>query len=225
MELMELYSSDTIEQDFHPKKLVGMLLEDSDFQIPKERVLFAKDEKIMLESDQEESPYVYAIEKGIGAIYIGGQIIDFVGKGDFIGLHHSQAILNTQMYGEVLTGKMTVWRFLLSDVIAKIMSIQEGYLYHYNYMRMIYERYATKIVVGSETNQQKVESMLQVITKRFGTEETERYVKLPRCFTRGVMANYIGVSNSTLSMILTKLEKEERISFQLRTILVLNKFI
>lgn len=222
MELMELYNRDTIEQDFHPQKLFRLLLEDSNFPIYKERVVFGRGDQILLESAQVESPYVYAVENGVGALYIGKQIIDFVGEGDFIGLHHSQEIRNTQMRGEVLTGKMMVWRFLLSDVIAKMMSIQEGYLYHYNYMRMMYERYAMKIVSGSDTNQQKIENMLQVIVERFGTDRIDNYVKLPRCFTRGVMANYVGVSNTTLSAVLTQLEKEESIIFQSRNILVLD---
>ncbi|MBC1210760.1 Crp/Fnr family transcriptional regulator [Listeria booriae] len=221
MGLMELYNQDTIEQDFHPRKLLELLLADNNFSIHKERVTFGRGDEIILESVQVESPYVYAVEIGVGALYIGNQIIDFVGEGDFMGLHHSQGAQNTQMYGEVLTGKMVVWRFLLSDVIAKIMSIQEGYLYHYNYMRMMYERYALKIITSSDTNQQKVESMLQTIVKRFGTERTENHIKLPKCFTRGVIANYIGISNTTLSGVLTQLEKEKILLFKSRNILVL----
>ncbi|MBA3927619.1 Crp/Fnr family transcriptional regulator [Listeria rustica] len=224
MELMELYNQDTIEQDFHPKKLVSLLLDDNSFPIYKEHVSYGRGDKITLESNKVESPYMYIVESGIGAIYIGKQVIDFVGEGDFIGLYHSRAVHDTKMCGVVLTGKMMVWRLLLSDVIAKIMSIQEGYLYHYNYMRMVYERYALKIVTSSDMNQKRVENMLQVIIKRFATEQSEDYVKLPRCFTRDVMANYAGVSKTTLSGILTQLEEEEYIIFQLRNILVLNDF-
>ncbi|EUJ18724.1 putative cyclic nucleotide-binding proteins (Crp-like) [Listeria grandensis FSL F6-0971] len=220
MELIELYNSDTIEQDFHPRKLLRLLLDTSNFPIQKERILFERGDQIFLESSQAESPYVYAIENGVGALYIGKQIIDFVGEEDFIGLHHGQVARATQMHGQVLTGRMMVWRFLLSDVIAKIMSMQEGYLYHYNYMRMMYERYALKIITSSDTNHQKVESMLQAIIERFGTDRTENYIKLPRCFTRGVMANYTGVSNTTLSAVLTQLEKEKIVTFQSRNILV-----
>ncbi|MBC1231599.1 Crp/Fnr family transcriptional regulator [Listeria booriae] len=224
MELMELYNQDTIGQDFHPRKLVALLLNDNTFPIYKERIVYGKGDYITLESNKVESPYMYIVESGIGAIYIGKQIIDFVGEGDFIGLHHSRAVPNMQINGVALTGKMTVWRLLLSDVIAKIMSIQEGYLYHYNYMRMTYERYALKIVTSSDMNQKRVENMLQVIVKRFGSEQSEDYVKIPRCFTRDVMANYAGVSKTTLSGILTQLEEEEYITFQLRNIFVLNEF-
>lgn len=225
MGLMKLYSRDTIEQDFHPRKLLDLLLEDNNFPIHRERVLFGRGDQITLESSEIDSPYVYAIENGTGALYLGEQIIDFVGEGDFIGLHHSQTFRNTHMHGKVLTGRMMVWRFLLSDVIAKIMSIQEGYLYHYNYMRMMYERYTEKIITGSDTNQQKIESMLQVIIQRFGTDIVGDYVKLPRCFTRVTMANYVGVSITTLSAVLTQLEKEERIMFQSRNILVLDNLL
>ncbi|MBC1457139.1 Crp/Fnr family transcriptional regulator [Listeria newyorkensis] len=224
MELMELYNQETIEQDFHPQKLIALLLDDSTFPIYKERVAYGRGDQIVLESNKVESPYMYIVESGIGAIYIGKQIIDFVGEGDFIGLHHSRAVPKTKIHGVVLTGKMTVWRLSLSDVIAKIMSIQEGYLYHYNYMRTIYERYALKIVTNSDMNQKRVENMLQIIIKRFGTEQSEDYVKLPRCFTRDVMANYAGVSKTTLSGILTQLAEEEYIIFQLRNIFVLNEF-
>ncbi|MBC1402850.1 Crp/Fnr family transcriptional regulator [Listeria booriae] len=220
MELMELYNQETIEQDFHPRKLLKLLLADNNFSIHKERVTFGKGDEIILEPVNAESPYVYAVEIGIGALYLGKQIVDFVGEGDFMGLHHSQGVQNTRMSGEVLTGKMVVWRFVLSDVIAKIMSIQEGYLYHYNYMRMMYERYALKIITNSNTNQQKVESMLQAIAERFGINRTENHIKLPKCFTRGVMASYIGISNATLSGVLTQLEKEKIVRFQSRNILV-----
>ncbi|MBC6316978.1 Crp/Fnr family transcriptional regulator [Listeria grandensis] len=221
MDLMELYNRDTIEQDFHPQKLVSLLL-DNKFPLYKEQVTFERGDSVILESNREESPYVYIIESGIGALYIGNQIIDFVGEGDFIGLHHSQAISGSQMYGEALTGKMTAWRLSLSEVIAKMMSIQEGYLYHYNYMRLVYERYALKIITRNDTNQQRIESMLQVIVERFVTDRIDSYAKIPRCFTRRIMANYGGISNTTLSGVLTQLEKEGNIIFKSRDILVLN---
>ncbi|MBC6315253.1 Crp/Fnr family transcriptional regulator [Listeria grandensis] len=210
MELQELYAIDAIQEDFNPKKLLPILLNDAIFPIPKEQLIIKKSEELMLQV--EATDFVYAIEQGVSALVLNSQIIDFVSENGFIGLHHSKQLEHTDFHAVALSKELIVWKFELTDVIAKIMNIQEGYLYHYNYMRLIYDRYTQKIASMGEMNVEKVLLSLRSIALWYGTGETcNGFIKIPTCFTRKILANYMGISRTTLSTVLTSLEKEKQI--------------
>ncbi|AQY50376.1 hypothetical protein PWEIH_16078 [Listeria weihenstephanensis FSL R9-0317] len=210
MELQELYAIDAIQEDFNPKKLLPILLDDTIFSIPKEQLIIKKSEELMLQV--EETDFVYAIEHGVSALVLNSQIIDFASESGFIGLHHSKQLENTDFHAVALSKELVVWKFELTDVIAKVMNIQEGYLYHYNYMRLIYDRYTQKIASMGEMNVEKVLLSLRSVALWYGTGEVcNGFIKIPTCFTRKILANYMGISRTTLSTVLTSLEKEQLI--------------
>ncbi|EUJ24345.1 hypothetical protein PCORN_18686 [Listeria cornellensis FSL F6-0969] len=61
-----------------------------------------------------------------------------------------------------------MWRFEKSEVMAKIMSLQEGYLYHYYCMLERYRAYEGRIILNDETDEQRLLLVLRNIGERFG---------------------------------------------------------
>ncbi|MBA3926317.1 helix-turn-helix domain-containing protein [Listeria rustica] len=222
MSLTGLYSSNNIQSDFQSKKLLEILLDDQIFPIKKKHIVFGKSDKIVLtDGNNSSSIYVYAVEKGMGALILESNIIDFIGEDGFIGLHHSNFMNDSKLHAESLTGELVTWRFELQDVLAKIINMQEGYLYHYNYMRETYERYTMKLRAIGEDNDGKVAMLLYSIASWFGIEAEEKdFVELPKIFTRKVLANYMGISHTTLSTVIRELARQGEVISKSQRLLV-----
>lgn len=217
MTINKLYNIEAIKRDFSLGKLLSILLDDEVYPIRKQKLVFEKSEMFYMEN--EEDSYVFAIEKGISSVFIGNQLVNFVGAGEFIGLHCEGSTDETRFSGSVISDEVVVWRFHFHDVLAKIMNIQEGYLYHYNYMISIYPIYLNKILAMGADVEERVFGFLEIIAGKFG-EIDGPFVKIPSFFTRKLLSDYINVSRMTLNTTIKRLEEKELIKLDDRLICV-----
>ncbi|MBC1212283.1 Crp/Fnr family transcriptional regulator [Listeria booriae] len=201
MSLKDLYSQDTIKREFNSKQLYSLLTNDDFFEIKQQTLMFSKNDKIPLRDYSKH--YVYYILEGITCISIEEQIIDFRGIGEFVGLVDSTSVYGNEFYLKPLMD-VTVQRFEKSEVMAKIMSIQDGYLYHYNCMLDCYDNYTNRIMLHEETDERRTLTTLIYIGENFGVKYENVHV-IPRVFTRKLMAAYLGISRTKLSDILSRL--------------------
>lgn len=211
MNIAELYDVQAIERDFHIEKLLPILLADDDYPIDRKRLVLGKSD--IFESKDNIASYVFVIESGVSSMCMGNQIIDFAVSGDFIGLHGEGGTGKTRVSGRVITDELIVWRFKFHDVLAKIMNIQEGYLYLYNYMMSMYRTHLKKMMALRSDKQQRVLAFLQILAEKSGEndEPSDEFIKLPSFFTRKLLGDYIKVSPMTLNTTIKQLEEENHI--------------
>ncbi|EUJ48369.1 Crp/Fnr family transcriptional regulator [Listeria rocourtiae] len=207
MSIAKLYDMEAIKQDFNIEKLLPILLEEDNYPIEKEKLVLEKSD--IFQIDDDANRYVFAIEKGVCSVHVGNQNVDFVGSGDFIGLHSEGDTDKLKIRMEAMTDEIIIWRFKFHDVLANIMNIQEGYLYHYNYMMQIHRIYLEKMMAMVSDKEQRVLTFLKLLAEKFGENDGEPnvFLKLPPFFTRKLITEYIGVSPMTLNKAMKKIRK------------------
>lgn len=208
MSLKELYSQETIKREFRAEKLFSLLMNNDFLRIQGQLMAFKKNEKMLFQENGVD--YVYYIREGITCIHIEEQIIDFRGAGEFAGLVDSTP-MNRNAFHLTPLVDLVVWRFEKNEVIAKIMSIQDGYLFHYNSMIDCYHIYTNRIMLNEETAEERTLVTLQYLGAKFG-EKSGNFFVIPMAFTRKLVAAYLGVSRTKLSDILKKLRYSGLIS-------------
>lgn len=201
MSLKELYSQETIKREFRAEKLFSLLMNNDFLGIQAQLMAVKKNEKMIFQEDDVD--YVYYIREGIACIHIEEQIIDFRGAGEFAGLVDSTP-MNRNAFHLTPLVDLVVWRFEKNEVIAKIMSTQDGYLFHYNSMIDCYHIYTNRIMLNEESAEERTLVTLQYIGTKFG-EKNGDYFVIPIAFTRKLLAAYLGISRTKLSDILKKL--------------------
>ncbi|MBC1553886.1 Crp/Fnr family transcriptional regulator [Listeria booriae] len=206
MLLKDLYSHEIIEKEFNTEKLYRMLLDNDFFEVKRQEVILKKGECVELEKGGID--YVYYISEGVAAINIEDQVIDFRGPADFFGLVDSTSVQGAKFSLNPLN-EITMSRFEKNEVMAKIMSLQDGYLYHYTCMLDRYRMYENRIIVNDATDEKRTLLELREIGSKFGKDEVQKdKVVVPGFFTRKLIANYLGISRTKLSDILLKLRHE-----------------
>ncbi|MBC2320356.1 Crp/Fnr family transcriptional regulator [Listeria booriae] len=205
----DLYSLKMIKQEFNQPKLFELLAEETFYNIEKSNVKIKKNSIIALCQDNIE--YVYYICDGIASISIADEVFEFKGPSEFIGLSDSAIDTSCEDFQVKTITEMTFWRFTKSEVIAKIMSTQEGYLYHYMSMLDQYSLFTKKLMTMKKTHKERVFIALQELAKKFGTPYNNA-VKIPSVFTRNIIAEYVGIGLSKLSDSLLKLQEESLIT-------------
>lgn len=205
-----LYSREMIKQEFNQPKLFKLLVENTFFHIEKINMTFKKNTTIPLYQDDTE--YVYYICDGIASVSITDEVFEFKGPSEFIGLSDSMINTNNEDFKVTTITETIIWRFLKSDVIAKIMSTQEGYLFHYLSMLDQYSLFTKKLMTMKKTHKERVFIALQEVGKKFGTPTNRSdYVKIPPVFTRNLIAQYVGIGLTKLSDSLLALQEEDLI--------------
>ncbi|MBC2180374.1 Crp/Fnr family transcriptional regulator [Listeria booriae] len=205
----DLYSLKMMKQEFNQPKLFELLAEETFYNIEKNNIKIKKNSIIELCQDNIE--YVYYICDGIASISIADEVFEFKGPYEFIGLSDSAIDTSYEDFQVKTITEMTVWRFTKSEVIAKIMSTQEGYLYHYMSMLDQYSLFTKKLMTMKKTHKERVFIALQELAKKFGTPYNNA-VKIPSVFTRNIIAEYVGIGLSKLSDSLLKLQAESLIT-------------
>lgn len=205
-----LYSRKMIKREFNQPKLFKLLIEDTFFNIEKINMSFKKNTTIPLYQDDTE--YVYYICNGIASVSIADEVFEFKGPYEFIGLSDSMINTNSEDFKITTIAETIIWRFIKSDVIAKIMSTQEGYLFHYLSMLDQYSFFTKKLMTMKKTHKERVFIALQELGEKFGSLVNHgNYVKIPPVFTRNLIAQYVGIGLTKLSDSLLTLQEESLI--------------
>ncbi|MBC1561233.1 Crp/Fnr family transcriptional regulator [Listeria booriae] len=208
----QLYNVDTLDQDFSTEKFLQVLLDDSYYPIEHKYKTYNKNEKIYFPDKQKNDSNIFIIEDGVGGFYSNKELISFVGKGEVAGLHNlaTREGEAQEEYVKVLTETITLWEFSKSDILGKIINIQDGYLYHYLTMKKILDQMLSRYLMEHKASEERVMYYLHDIASRYGEHHIDtNYLKIPSFLSQNSIINYIGVSNKTFYKILKKLCSDE----------------
>ncbi|MBC2285025.1 Crp/Fnr family transcriptional regulator [Listeria booriae] len=212
MDENNLYVSEIIEKEFSQYKLFELLKEDDFYNIEKTDVIIKKNTPFPLSQNNVE--YIYYIYDGIVAVSVGDEILEFKGPSEFVGLSYDALDGSSQGFTAKSITKAKLCRFVKSEVIAKTMSTQEGYLYHYKSMLDQYGLFTHKFTTIKKTRKEQVYISLQELAEKFGRpdDRNSNSLKIPTDFSRKILANYIGIGVSKLSEILSELQRDSLIT-------------
>ncbi|MBC6315254.1 Crp/Fnr family transcriptional regulator [Listeria grandensis] len=194
--------------------LLAALLETN---IPRQKMILQKNDKIELISINKE-PYIFIIVSGVVAISSNtNTMIDFAGEGDLLDYNAYSSYLS----GKVLTDKVSVWRFAQMDIFTQIAQSPVIQMEHYHMLQMIQRRLEQKQIHATLDTKNKIAAFIHTLAARYNTTvNNQGMLELPKCFSRKMIANYAGVSLSTLTTYLQQLVAEDRIVFNKHVIFI-----
>ncbi|EUJ48368.1 Crp/Fnr family transcriptional regulator [Listeria rocourtiae] len=194
------------------------MLDDEISPIKSEKQTFNKGQKLLLEDIDKTVNYVFGISEGIVAMNSDTVTIDFLGVNQFLGLYMNDEL---NLHGEILSKTAVIWKFELTDVLAKVTSHKKGLLLYNKHVMDIQKNVTQKSNVMKLNNSNKVLLSLRTIASRFGEElDSHDVVRIPAYFTRKVLSNYTNIKATTLTNVLNKLYSKDKILYGRRVILV-----
>lgn len=206
--------TNTLDTKIQAGKFLTSLLESD---IAKERLELKKNDKIELTATNN-TPYIFVIVAGVAGIFSNKNVaIDFAGEGDLLDYN----VYSSQLFGKALTDELTVWRFAQSDVFNKIAENAEIQLQHYHMLQTIQRRLEKKQIQATLDTKNMIAAFIHTLATRYNPKADDQgMIELPRYFSRKMIANYAGVSLSTLTAHLQQLMEEGRIIFNARVLLI-----
>ncbi|MBC1575169.1 Crp/Fnr family transcriptional regulator [Listeria booriae] len=207
-------STNTLDTKIQVSKFLTSLLGST---ISSERLTLKKNDKIELTSTNN-TPYIFVIVSGVTGIFSTTNVaIDFAGEGDLLDYN----VYSSQLSGKALTDEVTIWRFEQAEVFNMITQNQDIQIQHYHMLQAIQHRLEKKQKAASLDTKEMIASLIHTLASRFNPNtDNQSMIELPRYFTRKMIANYAGVSLSTLTTHLQRLAEEDRVLFNTRVLLI-----
>ncbi|CAM4086175.1 Crp/Fnr family transcriptional regulator [Listeria booriae] len=207
-------STNTLDTKIQVSKFLTSLLDST---ISRERLTLKKNDKIELTSTNN-TPYIFVIVSGVTGIFSTTNVaIDFAGEGDLLDYN----VYSSQLFGKALTDEVTIWRFEQAEVFNMIAQNQDIQIQHYHMLQAIQRRLEQKQKAASLDTKEMIASLIHTLASRFNPNfDNQSMIELPRYFTRKMIANYAGVSLSTLTTHLQRLAEEDRVLFNTRVLLI-----
>ncbi|MBC1920069.1 Crp/Fnr family transcriptional regulator [Listeria booriae] len=207
-------STNTLDTKIQVSKFLTSLLDST---ISRERLTLKKNDKIELTSTNN-TPYIFVIVSGVTGIFSTTNVaIDFAGEGDLLDYN----VYSSQLFGKALTDEVTIWRFEQAEVFNMIAQNQDIQIQHYHMLQAIQHRLEKKQKAASLDTKEMIASLIHTLASRFNPNfDNQSMIELPRYFTRKMIANYAGVSLSTLTTHLQRLAEEDRVLFNTRVLLI-----
>ncbi|MBC2079701.1 Crp/Fnr family transcriptional regulator [Listeria booriae] len=207
-------STNTLDTKIQVSKFLTSLLDST---ISRERLTLKKNDKIELTSTNN-TPYIFVIVSGVTGIFSTTNVaIDFAGEGDLLDYN----VYSNQLFGKALTDEVTIWRFEQAEVFNMIAQNQDIQIQHYHMLQAIQHRLEKKQKAASLDTKEMIASLIHTLASRFNPNfDNQSMIELPRYFTRKMIANYAGVSLSTLTTHLQRLAEEDRVLFNTRVLLI-----
>ncbi|MBC1792601.1 Crp/Fnr family transcriptional regulator [Listeria booriae] len=207
-------STNTLDTKIQVSKFLTSLLDST---ISRERLTLKKNDKIELTSTNN-TPYIFVIVSGVTGIFSTTNVaIDFAGEGDLLDYN----VYSSQLFGKALTDEVTIWRFEQAEVFNMIAQNQDIQIQHYHMLQAIQRRLEKKQKAASLDTKEMIASLIHTLASRFNPNfDNQSMIELPRYFTRKMIANYAGVSLSTLTTHLQRLAEEDRVLFNTRVLLI-----
>ncbi|MBC2324167.1 Crp/Fnr family transcriptional regulator [Listeria booriae] len=216
MSYMELFDKDIISQKFGNKPLLGLLLDDTYYEIDKKQLFFKKNDTLFHEDEAHE--YIYIIESGLCEGSRQGHITQFSGKDEIVGMENMLENEVSSLTVKALE-KTAVWRFSKSQVMSKLMYTQEGFLFLYQHMRTFNNDLLQKEALLLEDTKSRFLFVLSQLGKIYG-EESQDQIILPKIFTKKIIGNYLGITASHASYLCRQLESEGMLETNMNQIVV-----
>ncbi|EUJ23150.1 hypothetical protein PGRAN_09466 [Listeria grandensis FSL F6-0971] len=216
---IELYDKDVIDKTFSSNKLLDLLLDDDIYVIDSKKITLEKGEVIFNENDVHD--YIYVIASGICGAWKNGHVTNFYGHQEVIGMDD---ILSNERSFVTVSALMEVeaWKFSKEQVMAKLMFTQEGVFFLYNNMKVANMDLLHKDAMHLEDTKERLLASLIKLGKRYG-EVSSYEIKLPKVFTKKIIANHLNLNPGTMSILCKQLEVDGILEKSLRQILIINR--
>ncbi|MBF2436411.1 Crp/Fnr family transcriptional regulator [Listeria seeligeri] len=194
----DLYSKKVLEEEFGYKHFLQTL---SNNKIPYKKIRIPKNTVLLTENTINSR--VYFIEKGIVSLEKEQHVVSFLGANQIAGLN-DYFMEEANVYTVNVIEPITAYEFDKEDVICSIIGMQEGWLYLYlnnrNHENVLIEK--CNIMRGN--GESRLKNSLEQLGEFFGSEN-EGMLRIPKCFTRKIIANYANLSVRSVTHLCGKL--------------------
>ncbi|MBC2177756.1 Crp/Fnr family transcriptional regulator [Listeria booriae] len=210
----ELYDKDEVDGKFGNPQLLHVLQDNDGYPIVRKKITLRPKEILLPEDTVHE--YVYLVESGILGAWKGAHLVHFIGKRTFIGMDN---ILGNEVSYLTVTALETsvVWRFSKTDVLWKVMHMQEGLFFLYTDLKGMNEHWMHRCALQFTDAKEQIVSNILELGRTYG-KETMNQIILPKVFTKKIISNYLNLTSTTVYYVCKQLIKEgllEPVSYQL----------
>lgn len=183
----DLYSKKILEEEFGYTCFLQTLIDN---RIPYKKTRIPSN--MILLTEDTINTKVYFIEKGIVSLEKNKNVISFLGSNQIAGLN-DYFMAEANLYTARVIETITAYEFDKEDIICSIIGMQEGWLYLYLNNRNHENVLIEKCNLMRRNGENRLKESLEQLGDFFGIEK-EGVLRIPKCFTRKIIANYSNLS-------------------------------
>lgn len=212
----DLYSKKILEEEFGYTCFLQTLIDN---RIPYKKTRIPSN--MILLTEDTINTKVYFIEKGIVSLEKNKNVISFLGSNQIAGLN-DYFMAEANLYTARVIETITAYEFDKEDIICSIIGMQEGWLYLYlnnrNHENVLIEK--CNLMRGNGKSFERVSKWLG---RYFGNEK-EGVLRIPKCFTKKIIANYSNLSVRSVTHLCRKLVEAGFLAENSKSFVLLDKY-
>ncbi|EAD3092497.1 Crp/Fnr family transcriptional regulator [Listeria monocytogenes] len=213
----DLYSKKILEEVFGYTCFLQTLIDN---RIPYKKTRIPSN--MILLTEDTINTKVYFIEKGIVSLEKNKNVISFLGSNQIAGLN-DYFMAEANLYTARVIETITAYEFDKEDIICSIIGMQEGWLYLYlnnrNHENVLIEK--CNLMRGNGEN--RLKESLEQLGRYFGNEK-EGVLRIPKCFTKKIIANYSNLSVRSVTHLCRKLVEAGFLAENSKSFVLLDKY-
>ncbi|HDT9743068.1 TPA: Crp/Fnr family transcriptional regulator [Listeria monocytogenes] len=213
----DLYSKKILEEEFGYTCFLQTLIDN---RIPYKKTRIPSN--MILLTEDTINTKVYFIEKGIVSLEKNKNVISFLGSNQIAGLN-DYFMAEANLYTARVIETITAYEFNKEDIICSIIGMQEGWLYLYlnnrNHENVLIEK--CNLMRGNGEN--RLKESLEQLGRYFGNEK-EGVLRIPKCFTKKIIANYSNLSVRSVTHLCRKLVEAGFLAENSKSFVLLDKY-
>ncbi|EMC6945228.1 Crp/Fnr family transcriptional regulator [Listeria monocytogenes] len=213
----DLYSKKILEEEFGYTCFLQTLIDN---RIPYKKTRIPSN--MILLTEDTINTKVYFIEKGIVSLEKNKNVISFLGSNQIAGLN-DYFMAEANLYTARVIETITAYEFDKEDIICSIIGMQEGWLYLYlnnrNHENVLIEK--CNLMRGNGEN--RLKESLEQLGRYFGKEK-EGVLRIPKCFTKKIIANYSNLSVRSVTHLCRKLVESGFLAENSKSFVLLDKY-
>ncbi|EAC2437832.1 Crp/Fnr family transcriptional regulator [Listeria monocytogenes] len=213
----DLYSKKILEEEFGYTCFLQTLIDN---RIPYKKTRIPSN--MILLTEDTINTKVYFIEKGIVSLEKNKNVISFLGSNQIAGLN-DYFMAEANLYTARVIETITAYEFDKEDIICSIIGMQEGWLCLYlnnrNHENVLIEK--CNLMRGNGEN--RLKESLEQLGRYFGNEK-EGVLRIPKCFTKKIIANYSNLSVRSVTHLCRKLVEAGFLAENSKSFVLLDKY-
>lgn len=213
----DLYSKKILEEEFGYTCFLQTLIDN---RIPYKKTRIPSN--MILLTEDTINTKVYFIEKEIVSLEKNKNVISFLGSNQIAGLN-DYFMAEANLYTARVIETITAYEFDKEDIICSIIGMQEGWLYLYlnnrNHENVLIEK--CNLMRGNGEN--RLKESLEQLGRYFGNEK-EGVLRIPKCFTKKIIANYSNLSVRSVTHLCRKLVEAGFLAENSKSFVLLDKY-
>ncbi|MBV1264795.1 Crp/Fnr family transcriptional regulator [Listeria monocytogenes] len=213
----DLYSKKILEEEFGYTCFLQTLIDN---RIPYKKTRIPSN--MILLTEDTINTKVYFIETGIVSLEKNKNVISFLGSNQIAGLN-DYFMAEANLYTARVIETITAYEFDKEDIICSIIGMQEGWLYLYlnnrNHENVLIEK--CNLMRGNGEN--RLKESLEQLGRYFGNEK-EGVLRIPKCFTKKIIANYSNLSVRSVTHLCRKLVEAGFLAENSKSFVLLDKY-